>query len=274
MSLDDLQLGKHVDYPTEYDAGLLRAIPRKRPTKGGSGAPGGFDLWRCYELSWIAPNNLPVSGVAEITYESSTPNIVESKSLKLFLGSMNGKTFAESGEVTREISCRLAETVEAKDVKVRVLSPGQWGLLLPAPIDGTCLDEADAKGGILSEDGLPEEAFASERSEETLYTNCFRALCPVTRQPDWATVEISYRGPKIRREALLRYLISFRSQKCFHEDCCERIFEQLHKRKDGTTRMDELKVICHFMRRGGIDLTPVRFTEGYKTSGIIRTLRQ
>jgi 7-cyano-7-deazaguanine reductase len=122
---------------------------------------------------------------------------------------------------------------------------------------GVCLDRLDIETRQYQPDsGLLKLGTSGEAVEETLYSHLLRSNCPVTGQPDWATVSIEYRGPELNREALLRYIVSFREHQDFHEHCVERIFCDLQQ----LAEFEELTVCARYTRRGGLDINPLRST--------------
>src|SRR6185312_897021 len=106
--------------------------------------------------------------------------------------------------------------------------------------------------------------------DETLTTRLFRSVCPVTGQPDIASMQIAYRGPRIDREALLRYLVSYRCHAGFHEHCVERVFTDIMAH----CRAERLTVLARFTRRGGLDINPFRTNAGVANPDNVRTARQ
>ena len=89
-------------------------------------------------------------------------------------------------------------------------------------------------------------------------------------QPDWASVQIRYRGARIDRAGLLRYLVSFRRHSDFHEHCVERIFRDVSER----CAPCELAVYARYTRRGGLDINPFRSTDAHARPAAARSLRQ
>ena len=104
---------------------------------------------------------------------------------------------------------------------------------------------------------------------QTYHTHLFRSVCPVTGQPDWASILVQYVGHRIPPEALLRYLVSFRSHAAFHEATIEQIFMDLTQR----CAPEHLSVYGRFLRRGGIDINPFRSTDE-SASPSMRLVRQ
>jgi 7-cyano-7-deazaguanine reductase len=273
-------LGQPVSYETTYSADVLYRIPRKSPISSVTPEIFGVDIWRSYEFSWLDPIGTstagrPRNGLLRIEFDSRSPYLVESKSLKLYLGSFafyNGR----SNEIKEIIQSDLAKLLESRpNVEITEISPTtasgtvQWGI---HSIQGTLLDDLEISCDCYDVNPSLLQVDDTRTSfNGTVYSNLLRTLCPITSQPDWATVEIQYNGPLINRESLLKYLISFRNHPGFHEFCCEQIFSDIWQK----CSPHELMVVCHFTRRGGIDITPVRAsTEDTWNNRIRRTLRQ
>lgn len=254
-------LGKATVYADRYDANLLFPIPRqgKRDEIGVSGDAlpfHGVDIWNGYELSWLDARGKPVVAVAEFRFPATTPNIVESKSFKLYLNS-----FAQE---------RMADGAQVRDTLVRDLSAAAGGamdvvLRAPNDLDGTPLGEPE--GALLDVQELDFDSYGPPRPDflgmhdgdarEVLVSHLLRSNCPVTGQPDWGSVQIAYTGAPIDRAGLLRYLVSFRNHTEFHEQCVERIFMDI--RAHCAPR--ELSVYARYTRRGGLDINPFRSTD-------------
>ncbi|GAB3338339.1 NADPH-dependent 7-cyano-7-deazaguanine reductase QueF [Marilutibacter aestuarii] len=265
-----LPLGRHVDYPRHYDAGLLfpiaRATGRRAIGLDGDALPFvGVDRWHAYELSWLDPRGKPCMATATFEVPADSPCLVESKSLKLYLNSFNATAFDDAESVRERIASDLSATAGAPVAVAFGLPP------LVADGEGEDIDaievEVDAYGppeaGLLRADAGHEVA-------ETLRSGLLKSNCPVTGQPDWATVVIAYRGPRLDRAALLRYLVSFRDHAEFHEQCVERIFADLLAR----TRPASLSVEARYTRRGGLDINPWRATPGRERPTATRDTRQ
>jgi len=266
MSIHGSPLGKRVDVPQEFDPSVLFAIPRRdaRIERGISeDLPfEGFDLWNCYEVSWLDDHGIPQVAMARIQYPCSTENIVESKSLKLFLGSLNNARVKSLSEVESLITAPLRDIVGGA-CNVELIPPGAWSTQLSSP-GGICIDDLHPA----STDNI---VFGSENVVETLYSNLLCTLCPVTKQPDWATVVMSYEGPQIEREIFLSYIVSFRNVPCFHESAAEMIFMEILENGNP----ENLRVACFYTRRGGIDINPIRHSFGFGSKGdYTRLVRQ
>lgn len=255
-------LGQQVAYPQAYDPGQLLPIPRaeNRAQLGiGSELPfTGADVWNAFELSWLDLRGLPQVARGRFIFPCSSPNIIESKSLKLYLNSLNQHRFADRDAAVATIQADLSLAAGA-DVQVMVQPFKGMQELLETP-DGTCLDTLDIAcdhyevTADLLRPALASNALGAAEVEEVLFTDLFRSLCPVTGQPDWATIVICYQGAPIDHAALLRYLVSFREHRDYHENCVERIFCDLMQR----CQPQSLSVEANFLRRGGLDINPVR----------------
>jgi len=266
----DSSLGQEVVYPSQYDAGLLFPIPRA----AGRAELGimddalpfiGHDRWHAYELSWLDARGKPCVATATFTVPCDSPNLVESKSLKLYLNSLNAERF-NSDEAVRE---RIALDLSARagvDVTVAFGLPE-----MAAEASGESLDAQDLE---IDDYGPPNSAYLSSDEtqlvEEILFSHLLKSNCPVTGQPDWGTVVLAYRGPRIERTGLLRYLVSFREHSGFHEQCVERIFQDVLT----LCRPSQLSVEARYTRRGGLDINPWRATPGTQAPVALREVRQ
>lgn len=253
MGVDGGPLGRDVGTPSAYAPDLLHAIPRSGPREAlglGRELPFvGQDLWTAYELSWLDQRGRPQVAIGRFSVPATSPNLIESKSLKLYLSSLNAERYADHAEVEALIAQDLSRSA-GQEVAV-ALGPPRRELLAELP--GIALDELQISVDRYQPD--PELLFAGgEVVEERFRSDLFRSLCPVTGQPDWASIAIHYRGPSIEPESLLRYLVSFREHRGFHEDCVERIFLDLRMRCE----TEALTVQACFTRRGGLDISPFR----------------
>lgn len=269
-----LPLGKSSDYKDEYDAGLLCPFPRqaKRDEIGVSAGElpfTGYDIWNAYEISWLNPSGKPVVAMAEFRFPFDSEFLVESKSFKLYLNSFNQTRFNGFAEVAdtlqRDLSAACGAPVELDLLPLASLA-GQTFVNLP----GECIDDLDVEIDIYSLDAklLAGAVDDSKTVEETLHSHLLKSNCLVTRQPDWASVLIRYCGPQIDREALLRYLVSFRRHSEFHEQCVERIFVDLKR----FCAPEKLSVYARYTRRGGLDINPFRsdFEDGIPNWRLVR----
>jgi 7-cyano-7-deazaguanine reductase len=272
---DDLTgapLGHATPYPDAYDASLLFAVaraPQRREIGLAEALPfTGVDVWTAYELTWLDPRGKPQVAIATLVVPASTPALVESKSVKLYLGAFAQTRFDGIPEVqatiARDLSHATGGTVQV------TLDTAAGGLSeRGSDLEGQSLD--DLQVTIQRYHPAPEQlAAAGPVVEETLKTDLFRSLCPITGQPDFASVQLAYRGPAIDRAALLRYLVSYRCHPGFHEHCVERIFVDVMAR----CRCETLSVYARFTRRGGVDINPLRTNAGLGAPPNLRTARQ
>ena len=279
-SPDQSQLGKPVTYADRYDASLLYPIERapKRQELGLSGALPffGADLWTSFELSWLNRRGKPQVAIGHFTIPCETPNIVESKSLKLYLGSFNSEMFDSADQVRERIRTDLSEAVwrgaaVAGTIGVRLLLPDAFDREPVHELDGLSLDRLDIE--CTEYTPAPELLSAAQDEqpvEETLTSNLLKSNCLVTGQPDWGAVQIRYTGAQIDQGGLLRYLVSFRNHNEFHEQCVERLFMDIWRR----CKPSRLAVYARYTRRGGLDINPLRTSHPMALPPNIRTARQ
>lgn len=256
------ELGKKSEYDSLYNPDKLFPIARERNriAIGIHVTPPpfyGFDYWNHYEVSWLNEKGKPIVAVAEIIYGCDSLNIIESKSMKLYFNTFNNTQFKDATTVQAIIKKDLTKRLGGSTVIVRVtpLNCLQEDKLLPR-LQGTCIDELDIECSVYH----TEPAFLTTENElikETLYTDLLKSNCLVTHQPDWCSVQISYAGKKINQAGLLRYIVSFRNDNEFHEQCIEKIFMHIMQRCQPT----ELTVYGRSTRRGGLDINSVRSTQ-------------
>ncbi len=252
MNDTNLPLGRATDYPQTYAPDLLFPIARQQSREAlGLVEPlpfKGADIWNAWELTWLGPNGVPRVATAEVRIPATSPRLVESKSLKLYLGSFAMTQFEHDDAVLATLTKDLAAAVGA-EVEV-VLDPD----VAICALAGDCVDGLDVACD--AADIAPQllHADAGERVAESLHSHLLRSLCPVTSQPDMASLVVTYKGPRIDRAALLAYVVSFRQHQDFHETCVERIFVDILER----CRPEQLAVHARYTRRGGIDINPYR----------------
>jgi 7-cyano-7-deazaguanine reductase len=269
-SPEDSLLGREVAYPARFDAGLLYPIARglgRTELKFDAGLPFvGSDRWHAYELSWLDARGKPHVATATLQVPADSPNLIESKSLKLFLNSCNAARVASAGALRLQVAADLSATAAAPVAMAFGLPPMQAGPGIAESIDA--LDIAIEDYG--PPDAMLLSADAADLVEETLHSALLKSNCPVTGQPDWADVFIAYRGPRLDRASLLRYLVSFRDHAGFHEQCVERIFVDVMARG----RPEWLSVEACYTRRGGLDINPWRASPGLLAPAAFRCARQ
>jgi 7-cyano-7-deazaguanine reductase len=267
-------LGEQVTYPGQYDPSCLYPIPRLagRESLGiGLELPfSGVDIWNAYELSCLNDKGKPLVACAEFRLPADSPNIIESKSFKLYLNSFN-QTRLSGFDAMAQILMQDLSLAAGADVQVVIHSPDSWGSSYGIKSsEGECIDDLDIRPNANQPCPALLGASAAEIVTETLYSNLLRSRCPVTSQPDWASVEIKYHGPRINREGLLAYLVSFREHDDFHEQCVEQIFCDI-RRYCGPV---SLSVYARYLRRGGLDINPWRSTDPLDVAENSRGARQ
>ncbi|MFK3866856.1 NADPH-dependent 7-cyano-7-deazaguanine reductase QueF [Psychrobacter faecalis] len=278
MSIHGILGEQTTDYPTEYSPETLYPIERSmgRDVIGWQDdkLAVGVDWWHAFELSWLNAQGVSQVAIARFGIPASSPFIVESKSLKLYLNSINFTEFASWDEVQALIAKDLSSCVQAEvTAQLFGLDDKHSGLLIAQP-EGVCIDEALANSSekvaltehpdaSLLESKADDNNLASNNTAEvaqpyTFYSNLLRSNCPVTNQPDWGTLAVSITSDKAFDEAsMLRYILSFRQHNGFHEQCVEQIFADLSKHYEPS----ELMVRAWYTRRGGIDINPCRVSD-------------
>lgn len=266
------QLGQMTPYCSQYDASLLFPIPRQEKRDELSihseNLPfNGLDIWTAFEVSWLNAKGKPVVRIAEFAFQATSPNLIESKSFKLYLNSFNGTRFDSEEQVLAILEKDLSEAsggpvaVDFKQMESHELLFGD--------LPGENLDELDIEISDYLVDASLLQVSDEVVEEETVNSHLLKSNCLVTSQPDWGSVVIRYSGKKIDAESLLRYIISFREHNEFHEQCVERIFTDIME----VCRPVNLTVYARYVRRGGLDINPYRsnFEEEFDIS---RTIRQ
>jgi len=260
-SVEHSPLGKSSEYIATYSPELLFPIPRatKWAELGLSAETlpyRGVDYWNCFELSWLLPSGKPVVAIGEFAIPADSPNIIESKSFKLYLNSLNQSVFASVAELVAVLEKDLSATA-GKPVSVHVRSLEEAGREGLSALPGICIDELDVS---ISNYAAPQPELLrcdpARVVEQSLHSHLLKSNCPVTGQPDWGSVVVEYRGAELDPASLLAYLVSFRQHADFHEQCVERIFLDLQS----LLQPEYLTVYARYVRRGGLDINPYRTT--------------
>lgn len=255
---DASPLGKPTAYQAEYSPALLFPIARQ-PKRDEIGIAGtlpffGMDIWNAYELSWLNMRGKPQVAIATFMVPADSPNIIESKSLKLYLNSFNQTRVAGPEALTDMLRADLSDGF-GSNVQVKLTLPDAFGGLKMGELDGLLLDRLDIDVDTYSPDPSLLQARHEEAPvEETLVSHLLKSNCLVTGQPDWGSVQIRYVGAPIDQESLLRYLIGFRNHNEFHEQCVERVFMDILRQ----CKPQKLAVYARYTRRGGLDINPWR----------------
>lgn len=267
-------LGKSSEYIATYTPSLLFPIPRAAKwAELGLSADTlpyqGVDFWNCFELSWLLPSGKPVVAIGEFSIPANSPNIIESKSFKLYLNSLNQTSFASAAALQAVLEKDLSAAA-GKPVGVRIRSLDDVQADGVAKLPGVCIDDLDISV-TQYEHPQPEllRCDADRIIEESVYSHLLKSNCPVTSQPDWGTVVVSYKGAALDHASLLAYLVSFRQHSDFHEQCVERIFLDLQR----LLKPQSLTVYARYVRRGGLDINPYRSTEALDVRNV-RLVRQ
>jgi 7-cyano-7-deazaguanine reductase len=275
------QLGKTSVYPDHYDVSLLFPMPRadkRREIGVGDNPPFfGADIWTAFELGWLNTRGKPQVALAHFTVPCETPNIIESKSFKLYLGSFNNSRFADVDQVQACIRADLTEVLwrgapaRQSGIGLKIVLPEMFDREPLQELDGLSLDRLDIE---CTRYTPAPDLLSAIRGEpavtEVLTSNLLKSNCLVTGQPDWGSVQIAYSGPEINQEGLLQYLVSFRNHHEFHEQCVERIFMDIWTRCQPT----KLAVYARYTRRGGLDINPFRTSYPQALPRNVRNARQ
>ncbi|MFM9424603.1 7-cyano-7-deazaguanine reductase [Variovorax sp. GrIS 2.14] len=275
------QLGKSSAYVDQYDPTQLFPISRATQREAMGIKPGalpffGADLWTAFELSWLNPRGKPQLAIVHFTVPCETPNIIESKSFKLYLNSFNGSTFATADAVRERLRADVAEALwrgsdRLEGIGVKLIVPDQFDTEPVHELDGLNLDRLDIE---CTHYQPAPELLTSDVTQmavtETLTSRLLKSNCLVTGQPDWGSVQIRYSGPPIEQAGLLAYIVSFRNHNEFHEPCVERMFTDILRQ----CRPTKLAVYARYTRRGGLDINPFRTSWPQALPANARTARQ
>ena len=269
-----LLLGQKTIYRDIYNPNLLDPI--ERISQVSKNSMFGYDLWHIYELSWLDLNGMPQVALGNILYLSESPKLIESKSLKLYLNSFNNSKFSSKQAVIDTIKTDLSTILET-EIWIEIFNINIQCEI--TTLSGICLDNLQLKVDKFDFDNrnqyLSKLILSNEITSEKFYSNLLRSNCPITNQPDWATITIEYHGKQLSQEQLLRYILSYRMHNDFHEHCIENIYYELMS----YCKPLKLKVYGNYTRRGGIDINPYRsnqmdFDPEKIISSIDRLIRQ
>lgn len=270
----DTALGRHSDYVDTYSPDVLFPVPRREARAGLGLAEGplpfqGVDVWHAYELSWLDGRGKPHVAMAEFRVPCDSDNIIESKSFKLYLNSFANSRFADVADVEhtlrRDLSACAGAAIEVALLSLDKAAQQPW---LETP-RGELVDHLDVEIDQYDYDPALLAVDAGEVRSEQLASHLLRSRCPVTGQPDWATLIVHYQGPRIEPSSLLRYVVSLRNHQGFHEQVIERVFLDIQAQCQPAA----LSVYGRFTRRGGLDINPFRST-GETLAASLRTVRQ
>ncbi|WP_261842083.1 NADPH-dependent 7-cyano-7-deazaguanine reductase QueF [Aliamphritea ceti] len=261
-SLHHAPLGADTQYVNQYDSGLLYPIQRNlnwqaRGVEQKTLPFSGVDIWNAYEVSWLNQKGKPVVRLAEFRIPADSTHIIESKSFKLYLNSFNLTAFAAEADVLQRMQADLSEAAGA-EVDVKLLALDGAGQV--SQFRGECIDELDVDITDYEPNAdclVLREGDTDDVVTESLYSHLLKSNCPVTGQPDWASIVIEYTGAPICREGFLKYLVSYREHGDFHEQCVESIFMDIWQQ----CQPQNLTVYARYLRRGGLDINPYRSSQ-------------
>lgn len=259
--MSTLSLGQATPYPDQYDPSLLFPIPRsenrlKLDIKPNQALPFvGVDIWNAFELSWLNTKGKPQIALAEFQVPADSPNMIESKSFKLYLNSFNSARFEDEAAVREQLITDLSAVAGSK-IATRINPTEAVSKKGMQEMTGVLMDRLDIEidPSLSADPALLEVNESFGPIEQCLVSHLLKSNCPVTGQPDWASVQIRYQGRPILEEGLLRYLIGFRQKGEFHEHCVETIFTDIKRQ----CKPEKLSVYARYTRRGGLDINPFR----------------
>lgn len=273
MTVELSLLGKDTVYPTEYQPDILFPIARataREQYKDIVGIYQGQDWWHIFEVSWLNQHAVPQVAIARMSLPASSPNLIESKSLKLYFNSLNFTRFNSQADFIATVEQDLSRAAEAK-VTIELFQVDDLAISQP---QGICLDQLQPTGFSTHPDAsllkLDQEAQDEQIEEIQLYSHLLRSNCPVTGQPDWGTVFIRYQGKKPCYPSILAYIISYRQHNGFHEQCVEQIYADIWQKLSPK----QLMVYATYTRRGGLDINPCRVSDPSWMPTPIRLARQ
>jgi 7-cyano-7-deazaguanine reductase len=259
--MSTLSLGQATPYPHQYDPSLLFPIPRsenrlKLDIKPNQALPFvGVDIWNAFELSWLNKKGKPQIALAEFQIPADSLNMIESKSFKLYLNSFNSARFDDEAEVRERLITDLSAVAGSK-ISTHLHSTETIAKKGMQEMSGVLMDRLDIEidPSLSADPALLEVNGSFGPIEQCLVSHLLKSNCPVTGQPDWASIQIRYQGRPILEEGLLRYLIGFRQLGEFHEHCVETIFTDIKRQ----CKPEKLSVYARYTRRGGLDINPFR----------------
>ncbi|MEB6676985.1 NADPH-dependent 7-cyano-7-deazaguanine reductase QueF [Acinetobacter haemolyticus] len=271
MSVEHSQLGKETQYPTQYQPEVLFPISRAESRQQYADVEGitqGKDWWHVFEISWLNQLGLPQVAIGRLTLPASSPNLIESKSLKLYFNSLNFTKFDSKQAFIETVKRDLSSAAGAK-IELQLFQVDELEISKP---QGICIDDLVPERLSEHPDStlLQLDTTAEDDVEITLHSHLLRSNCPVTGQPDWGTIFIRFQGKKPCYRSLLAYIISYRQHNGFHEQCVEQIFADIWK----LLGPQKLMVYATYTRRGGLDINPCRVSDLSWMPEPIRLARQ
>lgn len=274
MSVEQSLLGKDTNYPTEYQPDILFPISRAQAREKYADIEGiyqGKDWWHIFEISWLNAKGIPQVAIGRMTLPANSPNLIESKSLKLYFNSLNFTKFESKAAFIATVEKDLSQAADA-EVTLTLLQADDLAVSQP---QGMCIDDLEPErlenhpdASLLDFDAAIDAQ--NQDVEIDLYSHLLRSNCPVTGQPDWGTVFIRFKGKKPCYRSILAYIISYRQHNGFHEQCVEQIYADLWEK----FKPEKLMVYATYTRRGGLDINPCRVSDFAWMPSPIRLARQ
>ena len=262
-------LGQTTDYPKTYAPDIIypisRELGRRHLALSADKLSVGVDWWHAFEVSWLNPQGISQVAMLRLTIPASSPFIVESKSLKLYLNSLNFTEFTDSQSVIDTIEQDLSSALQTQVGAELITIDDAQSLPLYQPeglLIDTVLNDSAQKVALTEDVDSRLLAFDTantlQNSQRQVYhSHLLRSNCPVTNQPDWGTLLIDITSAPIDKGSLLQYILTFRQHNGFHEQCVELIFSDLTLK----FAPEKLLVRAWYTRRGGIDINPCRVSD-------------
>lgn len=271
MSVEHSLLGKDTNYPTEYQPDILFPIsraPAREKYAHVQAIQQGKDWWHVFEISWLNAAGMPQVAIGRITLPAFSPNLIESKSLKLYFNSLNFTKFDSKEAFIATVEKDLSKAADA-EITLDLFHVDELEISKP---EGVCIDDLTPERLENHPDAslLSLDQYSDENIEVQLYSHLLRSNCPVTGQPDWGTVFIRYQGKKPCYKSILAYIISYRQHNGFHEQCVEQMFADIWQ----NLKPEKLMVYATYTRRGGLDINPCRVSDSTWMPRPIRLARQ
>ncbi|BCT88637.1 MULTISPECIES: NADPH-dependent 7-cyano-7-deazaguanine reductase QueF [Acinetobacter] len=271
MSVEHSLLGKDTNYPTEYQPDILFPIsraPAREKYAHVEAIQQGKDWWHVFEISWLNTAGVPQVAIGRITLPAFSPNLIESKSLKLYFNSLNFAKFDSKEAFITTVEKDLSKAAGA-EITLDLFYVDELEISKP---EGICIDDLTPERLENHPDAslLSLDRHSDENIEVQLYSHLLRSNCPVTGQPDWGTVFIRYQGKKPCYKSILAYIISYRQHNGFHEQCVEQMFADIWQ----NLKPEKLMVYATYTRRGGLDINPCRVSDSTWMPRPIRLARQ
>ncbi|MCU4630327.1 NADPH-dependent 7-cyano-7-deazaguanine reductase QueF [Acinetobacter variabilis] len=271
MSVEHSLLGKDTNYPTEYQPDILFPIsraPAREKYAHVEAIQQGKDWWHVFEISWLNSAGIPQVAIGRITLPAFSPNLIESKSLKLYFNSLNFAKFDSKEAFIATVEKDLSKAAGA-EITLDLFHVDELEISKP---EGICIDDLTPERLENHPDAslLSLDQQSDENIEVQLYSHLLRSNCPVTGQPDWGTVFIRYQGKKPCYKSILAYIISYRQHNGFHEQCVEQMFADIWQ----NLKPEKLMVYATYTRRGGLDINPCRVSDSTWMPRPIRLARQ